>query len=247
MKRVSQSSLLLVLDSFLNRYSVLLFGTTMGREATVGGAGTCRCRRRRCTSTPRVLKVAKLLQANVKSRSQSCFKALRCSPMTDITSLAAIIQSLAEGTGMKQAEAALEQALPSKQLPQLLLLLLATQPPPPLPLLQMTCSVMRRCLDLNYATWPVAERAQLRQQLLLLTAHPQEKVRNGMLIALKVARHTSHVTLHTSHVTRPPPSAHREMRLANALAGHAAAAVCAGVTAARAARQRHHRTPQVPR
>jgi hypothetical protein len=68
-----------------------------------------------------------------------------------------------------------------------------------------------------------------------------------MLIALKVARHTSHVTLHTSHVTRPPPSAHREMRLTNALAGHAAAAVCAGVTAARAARQRHHRTPQVPR
>jgi hypothetical protein len=121
--------------------------------------------------------------------------------MTDISSLAALIQELAAGTHIKHAESTLERLLPDPSMPQLLLQLLGSQPQPPVPLLQMTCSVMRRCLDLNYATWPLAQRAQLRQQLLLLIAHPQEKVRNGMLIAMKVAPHTSHLTPHTSHLT----------------------------------------------
>jgi hypothetical protein len=83
--------------------------------------------------------------------------------MTDITTLASIIQALATpGVDMKQAEAALERLLPDPALPQLLLQILASSPPPPLPLLQMTCSVMRRCLDLNYASWQPAHRAQLR-------------------------------------------------------------------------------------
>jgi hypothetical protein len=35
----------------------------------------------------------------------------------------------------------------------------------------------------------------------MLMAHPQEKIRNGILISMKVMPHTSHLTPHTSHVT----------------------------------------------
>jgi hypothetical protein len=42
----------------------------------------------------------------------------------------------------------------------------------------------------------------LRSQLLVLMAHPQEKIRNGIIIAMKVTAHTPHFTRHSSHVTR---------------------------------------------